>query len=68
MARSTHFERRSLLQLGVLGYQRIFIENFLKLVAPLMKLTKKDVQFIWMEECTEVIRNLKRALMCEPAL
>jgi hypothetical protein len=48
--------------LGVLGYQRIFIKNFSKLAAPLTRLTKKEASFIWMEECTAAIQNLKKAL------
>jgi hypothetical protein len=54
--------------LGVLGYQQIFIENFSKLVAPLTRLTKKEAPFVWMEECTKAIQNLKRALTRELAL
>jgi hypothetical protein len=54
--------------LGVLEYQRIFIENFSKLAAPLTKLTKKEAQFVWTEECTAAIQNLKKALTREPVL
>ena len=54
--------------LGVFGYQRIFVENFSKIVAPLTRLTKKEAPFIWTEECTKAIQGLKKKLTGEPVL
>jgi hypothetical protein len=32
-----------------IGYYRIFVEGFLKIVNPITKLQKKNKKFIWME-------------------
>lgn len=37
--------------LGLAGYYRRFIEGFSSIAAPLTKLTRKDVLFIWNEDC-----------------
>ena len=39
------FEIRSFL--GLFGYYRRFIEDFSRLVAPMMRLTRKEVKFDW---------------------
>ena len=39
------FEIRSLL--GLVGYYRRFIEDFSRLVAPMTRLTRKEVKFEW---------------------
>ena len=54
--------------IGVFGYQRIFVENFLKIAAPLTKLLKKETPFEWTMECTVAIQQLKRKLTNEPVL
>ena len=54
--------------MGVFGYQRIYVENFSKIAAPLLKLIKKDAPFVWTIKCTEAIRKLKKALTSEPVL
>ena len=54
--------------IGVFGYQRIFVENFSKIAAPLTKLLKKGVPFEWTTECTTAIQRLKQKLMNEPVL
>ena len=54
--------------LGLAGYYRRFIPQFSKLAAPLHKLLKKDVKYIW-EEAQEIAFNtLKYKLMSEPVL
>ena len=54
--------------LGVLGYQRPFIKNFVAIARPLHDLTKKDVPFIWTQECTDALEQLIQAITSEPVL
>ena len=54
--------------LGVLGYQRPFIKNFAVIAQPLHDLTKKDAPFNWMQECTNALEQLIRAVTSEPML
>jgi hypothetical protein len=37
--------------LGLVGYYRRFIEGFSTIASPLTKLTRKEVGFVWSEEC-----------------
>ena len=39
--------------LGLAGYYRRFIEDFSRIVAPMMKLTRKEVKFDWDDRCEE---------------
>ena len=43
------FEIRSFL--GLSGYYRKFIENFSWLAAPMTRLTRKEVNFVWDDSC-----------------
>ena len=54
------FERRSFLELA--GYYRRFIEDFSRLNAPMMKLTRKEVKFEWNDLCEQTFQELKRRL------
>ncbi len=54
--------------LGVLGYQRPFIKNFVAIARPLHNLMKKDVPFIWMTKCTQALDKLIGIVMSEPVL
>ena len=45
------FEIRSFL--GLAGYYRRFIEDFSRLVAPMTRLTQKEVKFDWDDRCKE---------------
>src|SRR3954464_1347790 len=36
---------------GLAGYYRRFVQDFAKLVAPLTRLTRKDVKFVWTDAC-----------------
>ena len=45
------FEIRSFL--GLAGYCRRFIEDFSRLVAPMTRLTQKEVKFDWDDRCKE---------------
>ena len=37
--------------LGLAGYFRKFIEDFSRLAAPMMRLTRKEVKFEWNDSC-----------------
>jgi hypothetical protein len=54
--------------LGLTGYYRRFIRGYAKLAGPLFELTKKDVDFIWNEDCQRAFGALKRALIGAPIL
>ncbi|XP_040367369.1 uncharacterized protein LOC121050647 [Rosa chinensis] len=48
--------------LGLAGYCRRFIERFASIASALTKLTRKEVQFVWTEECERAFNELKRRL------
>ncbi|XP_020266177.1 uncharacterized protein LOC109841635 [Asparagus officinalis] len=48
--------------LGLTGYYRKFIHDFLKMATSLTCLTKKGVPFIWGTECQEAFETLKAKL------
>jgi len=54
--------------IGLAGYYRRFIENFLKIVKPLTKLTEKGIKFEWTQEQQEAFDNLKEKLITAPVL
>ena len=54
--------------LGILGYQRPFIQGFAKLARPLTELTKKDKNFEWTQECRTALDALINIVMSEPVL
>ena len=54
--------------LGICSYHRMFIPRFSFIAAPLFKLTRKDVPFVWDEECRQAVRNLKKAVTTAPVL
>ena len=60
------FEIRSFL--GLVGYYRRFIEDFSRLVEPMMRLTRKEVKFDWDDRCEEAFQELKRRLTATPIL
>ena len=60
------FEIRSFL--GLVGYCRRFIEDFSRLVAPMMRLTRKKVKFEWNDLCEKSFQELKRRLTLAPIL
>jgi len=48
--------------LGHVGYYRWFIENFTKIVSPLLKLFTKDNEFFWNIPCQTTFETLKEKL------
>src|SRR3954464_13112635 len=56
----TVFDIRSFL--GLAGYYRRFVQDFSKLASPLMRLTRKDVEFVWDDACERSFLELKRLL------
>jgi hypothetical protein len=49
--------------LGLAGYYRHFVERFSKLSGPLTALTRKNTFFLWMDECEQSFKELKRQLV-----
>ena len=60
------FEIRSFL--GLAGYYRRFIEDFSQLAAPMTRLTRKEVNFVWDDSCEQAFQELKRRLTSAPIL
>lgn len=54
--------------LGKLEYICRFIPNLSEKIKPLMKLLKKDVQYIWDEDCERVFLAMKKELLAPPTL
>ena len=54
--------------LGLAGYYRRFIEDFSRLVAPMTRLTRKEVKFDWDDRCKEAFEELRRKLTTAPIL
>ena len=60
------FEIRSFL--GLAGYYMRFIEDFSRLAAPMTRLTRKEVKFVWDDSCERAFQELKRRLTSAPIL
>ena len=54
--------------LGVLGYQRPFIQNYANIARPLVTLTKKDHPFEWTQECQKALNTLIDIILNNPSL
>ncbi|XP_072087952.1 uncharacterized protein [Arachis hypogaea] len=54
--------------LGLAKYYRRFIEEFSRIALPMMKLTRKEVPFVWTSECEESFQILKQRLTSAPVL
>ena len=54
--------------LGLAGYYRRFIEDFSRLVAPMTRLTRKEVKFEWNDLCEKAFQEFKRTLTSAPIL
>ena len=62
----TPMEVRSFL--GLAGYYRRFVQNFVKIAIPLTKLTRKNEKFEWNDKCEESFQELKKRLISAPVL
>ena len=60
------FEIRSFL--GLVGYYRRFIEDISWLAAPMTRLTRKEVKFVWDDSCERAFQELKRRLLLDSIL
>src|SRR6266850_870571 len=54
--------------LGVLGYQRPFIQNFAEIARPLTQLTKKGIPFEWTQECRDTLDQLIAKVTEDPKI
>jgi hypothetical protein len=54
--------------LGMAGYYRRFIPDFLKVSKPITELLKNNVKFNWSLECNEAFEKLKKLLTTAPVL
>ncbi|XP_027156138.1 uncharacterized protein LOC113756798, partial [Coffea eugenioides] len=54
--------------LGLAGYYRKFIKDFLKIAGPMTELTKKGNKFIWAPKCESSFQELKKRLTSAPVL
>jgi len=50
----------------LVGYYRTFIEDFLRIVAPLTQLTRKDKSFAWTDRGEQSFVELKKRLTSAP--
>ncbi|XP_050233405.1 uncharacterized protein LOC126681891 [Mercurialis annua] len=53
--------------LGLAGYYRRFVQDFLKISAPLTKLTQKNAKYEWTEKCDDIFQKLKECLTTAPS-
>ena len=54
--------------LGLCSYYRRFVKGFAEIAKPLHRLTEKQQQFIWTEDCEIAFKQLKTALISTPIL
>ena len=54
--------------LGMAGYYRRFVRNFSEIAHPLTNLLKKEVKFMWKQECQRSFDKLKAILVNFPVL
>ncbi len=54
--------------LGLTGYYRKYIRAYSRMAGPLFELTKKDVMFVWDQNCQRAFDDMKRALVGAPVL
>ena len=53
---------------GLCNYYRQFIRNFSEMAAPLTRLTRKGIPFVWDDKCQSAFQDLKQALCDSPVL
>ena len=54
--------------LGMAGYYRKFCPNFSSITEPLTQLLRKDMKFVWTEQCQSAFEKLKAMLQNAPVL
>lgn len=54
--------------LGLTGYYRKYVQGYSRLASPLFDLTRKDVVFVWSQDCQWAFDTLKKALVDAPTL
>ena len=54
--------------LGLVGCYWKFIEDFSRLVAPMTRLTQKEIKFEWNNQCEKTFQELKKRLTSAPIL
>ena len=54
--------------LGLASYYRRFVQNFSSIAAPLTRLTRKNIPFLWDVACETAFQRLKDALITPPIL
>lgn len=53
---------------GMASWYRRFIPNFSSILAPLTRLTHKNITFTWSEECQQAFDTIRNALVSAPVL
>ena len=54
--------------MGLVGHYRRFIDDFSRLAAPMVRLTRKEVKFEWNDLCERAFQVLKRRLTLAPIM
>jgi hypothetical protein len=54
--------------LGLMGYFRRFLKNYAKIVEPISKLTRRDVNWCWEDEQQSAFNTVKTMLTTRPVL
>ena len=54
--------------LGMAGYYKRFVKGFSQIAQPLTNLTKKNVKFVWGDDCEQSFQEFKRRLTSAPIL
>jgi len=54
--------------LGLAGYYRRFVKDFLKIATSLTNLLKKAIKFKWTEKCERTFQELRQRLTATPIL
>jgi len=54
--------------IGLCNYYRRFVKYFAKIAKPLHNLTRKNIKFLWTNECENAFKELKKILITSPIL